>query len=90
MSASQSYYEILGIAPNATSKQIRSAFRNKAKKIHPDIQNSAVAFSADNWQMHLLIRAYHTLSDSRLRREYDLMHGTQVRLIVACLILEIF
>ena len=77
MSASQSYYQILGVAPNSTSKQIRSAFRHKAKKIHPDIQNTTV-FNADDRQMHLLIKAYHTLSDSRLRREYDLMHGTQV------------
>ena len=33
-------YAILGISSNASQSEIKSAFREKAKKLHPDIQNS--------------------------------------------------
>ena len=29
-------YEILGISPNATNEEVRAAYRNLAKKYHPD------------------------------------------------------
>jgi molecular chaperone DnaJ len=31
-----SYYEELGVKPDATSEEIRSAYRRKAKHAHPD------------------------------------------------------
>lgn len=68
------YYEILGIDTNATTKQIRSAFRQRAKKLHPDTANEHTPHSSDQ-RMHLLLNAYHTLSNSGLRRDYDRVHG---------------
>ena len=31
------YYEILGVAPNAEKKVIQQAFRQLARKVHPDV-----------------------------------------------------
>jgi curved DNA-binding protein len=31
------YYEILGVPPNAEKKVIQQAFRQLARKVHPDV-----------------------------------------------------
>ncbi len=59
------FYEILGVAENATAETIRRAFRDRAKERHPDRVAGAEA------DMVLLNRAYDTLKDSRRRRTYD-------------------
>lgn len=58
-------YTILGVNPEASIKEIKSAFRRKAKAGHPDTGGS------DEEGMRLVLDAYRVLSDSRLRREYD-------------------
>jgi curved DNA-binding protein CbpA len=32
----QTYYEVLGVAENATDQAIEAAFKSKAREIHPD------------------------------------------------------
>jgi len=59
------FYSTLGVHPEASTREIKSAFRKKAKARHPDTGN------ADSEAMRALLDAYRTLSDPRLRREYD-------------------
>lgn len=36
MTEKENYYEILGISPSSTTKQIKIAFKTLIKKYHPD------------------------------------------------------
>jgi len=60
------YYELLGLRPDASAAEIKKAFREKAKKLHPDI-----AGEAGGTQMRKLLTAYETLSNEQRRYEYD-------------------
>jgi curved DNA-binding protein CbpA len=57
-------YETLGVAPDATQAQIKAAFRNRAKTLHPDAGGGADEFAA-------LCEAHDVLSDPERRRRYD-------------------
>ncbi len=59
------YYDFLGVRVDASPREIKSAFRKKAKVFHPD-----TARSDDKSMLHLL-EVYRTLSDPQRRREYD-------------------
>ena len=42
--AYQSEYALLGIAPGATKRDIKNAYRRQARKLHPDKGGDAEAF----------------------------------------------
>ena len=62
------YYEILGVAPNAEKKVIQKAFRQLARKHHPDVnpgnKDAEEKFKTIN-------EAYQVLSDAKQRKKYD-------------------
>ncbi len=60
------YYEILGVERNSTQDQIKRAFRNKARHLHPDNQDSG-----DEAAFKELAAAYEVLSDEQKRSLYD-------------------
>jgi curved DNA-binding protein CbpA len=60
------YSELLGLKPDASASDIKKAFREKAKKLHPDIAGEAAGA-----QMRKLLTAYETLSSEQRRYEYD-------------------
>jgi len=60
------YYELLGLGPDASPAEIKKAFREKAKKLHPDIAGESAGA-----QMRKLLTAYETLSSGQKRYEYD-------------------
>jgi molecular chaperone DnaJ len=64
------YYEVLGVSRNASSEEIKKAFRKLALKYHPDRNNSADATE----KFKEIGEAYEVLSDSEKRRIYD-MYG---------------
>jgi hypothetical protein len=60
-------YEILGINSSATDKEIKKAFRLKAKKFHPDVSTEIDAEAKFNE----IYGAYEILGDIDKRRYYD-------------------
>jgi len=60
------FYELLGIGQDASVQEIKKAFREQAKKLHPDIAGEDGAE-----KMRRLLAAYETLSDPNRRFEYD-------------------
>ena len=66
------YYALLGVPPDATSAQIKSAYRKLAKQYHPDINDSSDAAE----KFREITEAYDTLTDPDRRRRYDRLHGT--------------
>jgi DnaJ domain len=70
--AYKDYYALLGVTPDATVAQIKSAYRKLAKQYHPDVNNSADAAE----RFREITEAYDTLSDPDRRRRYDRLHGT--------------
>jgi len=60
------YYELLGLKHDASAAEIKKAFREKAKKLHPDIAGKSAGA-----QMRKLLTAYETLSSGQRRYEYD-------------------
>lgn len=58
------FYATLGVEPTATSEEIRAAFRERAKVLHPDAGGDPEAFK-------LLAAAYEVLRDPPARSAYD-------------------
>ncbi|WNJ17464.1 J domain-containing protein [Pontibacter sp. G13] len=66
----QDHYEILGISRNATSSEIKEAYRELAKRLHPD-QND----NPDSHERFLAIsKSYQILNDSTRKAKYDLAY----------------
>jgi DnaJ-class molecular chaperone len=61
----KSYFAILGISSNATSDEIRSAYRRLAKEFHPD------HYAGGSQRFRDIQEAYSVLGNSRRRREYE-------------------
>ncbi len=61
------YYEVLGVSKDASTEDIRRAYRKKARTLHPDYAGpeSEEAFKE-------LSQAYEVLSDPQKRERYDL------------------
>ncbi|MEG2116176.1 MAG: molecular chaperone DnaJ [Clostridia bacterium] len=64
----KNYYEILGVDKNAGDAEIKTAYRNLAKKYHPDLNQGNKEASEKFKEIN---EAYETLSDSNKRAEYD-------------------
>ncbi|HET8580969.1 MAG TPA: molecular chaperone DnaJ [Candidatus Paceibacterota bacterium] len=59
------YYQILGVAKNASEEEIKKAFRKLAHQYHPDKQGG------DEAKFKEASEAYAVLSDKKKRAEYD-------------------
>jgi molecular chaperone DnaJ len=61
------YYEILGVSKDASKDEIKSAFRKRARELHPDVNKAPDAEE----KFKELGKAYETLSDDNKRATYD-------------------
>lgn len=61
------FYKILGVRPNATLAEIKRAYREKAKLLHPDLTGNSSSQNAFNE----VVQAYRVLSDMRQRSIFD-------------------
>lgn len=70
------YYKILGLDTNKVNiDDIKSAYREQAKKYHPDVN---VGDKAAEERFKDINEAYNTLLDSNTRRKYDRMWNNYV------------
>jgi curved DNA-binding protein CbpA len=76
MQGEQDYYRLLDVAPDASTEQIREAYRRLAFQYHPD-RNPAGSDASK--KMQEINEAYATLMDPVKRREYDLPRGYRGR-----------
>lgn len=60
-------YKILGVRPDATLAEIKRAYREKAKNLHPDVTGNPQSKS----EFDKVTQAYRVLSDLRQRSIFD-------------------
>ena len=64
----QNYYKILDVQTDATTAEIKSAYRRLARKKHPDLNNGDERLSRE---FTSIAKAYKILSDPQRRAAYD-------------------
>jgi len=68
MAEKRDYYEVLGVAKNATAEEIKKAYRKKAIQYHPD-RNPGDKEAEEKFKE--AAEAYNVLSDADKRAKYD-------------------
>ena len=66
--AKRDYYEILGITRGASADEIKRAYRNKAKSLHPDLNPDCKVSESEFKEVN---EAYDCLKDPQRKAAYD-------------------
>jgi curved DNA-binding protein CbpA len=64
----RNFYKVLGVATKADDQRIKTAFRHRAKSVHPDLNPGNRRAEA---RFIELMQAYEVLSDTKARAAYD-------------------
>lgn len=67
----RSYYAILGISPDASTREIKNAYRRLAKRYHPDHEGG------DSSKFRDIQEAYSVLADADKRSRYEQQRSGQ-------------
>ena len=62
------YYDVLGVKKAASAEELKTAFRNLARKYHPDVAKDKVTGEKKFKEIN---EAYEVLGDPEKRRQYD-------------------
>jgi molecular chaperone DnaJ len=73
--AERDYYEVLGVRRDADDGEIKKAFRNLARRVHPDVNDAPDAEE----RFKEVVEAYEVLSNSETRELYDRYGHTGLR-----------
>ncbi|MBU6450263.1 MAG: DnaJ domain-containing protein [Cyanobacteria bacterium REEB67] len=82
------YYEVLGVTPSVSREELKIAYRQLVKTLHPDlayIEKSDHQVVAETEQMVTINEAYATLIDSEKRAHYNatiIQRRSQIRMPV--------
>ena len=77
----ENYYKVLGLNSQSSDKEIRSAYRRLARRLHPDVNHGSKDAGRRFKQVN---EAYQVLSDRKTRQDYDAFgenwrHADQIR-----------
>ena len=61
------FYKVLGVRQNATLAEIKRAYREKVKLLHPDSSGT----QSHSAEFNDVVQAYRVLSDNRQRSIFD-------------------
>lgn len=67
----RTHYEVLGLSEDATTEEIRAAWRSLISEVHPDRESDQSAKEEANHRAALINNAYTTLKDRVSRDRYD-------------------
>ena len=79
MTPSSNCYELLGVSSSANNAELRKAFRQLSKRLHPD--TTSLPSDEATRQFQHVCEAYDLLSDPVLRANYDLFVEKENNLI---------
>ncbi len=68
MSLQRNYYEVIGVAPTATTDDIKKKYRELARQFHPDVVKDKTLSQKVFTQIN---QAYRVLADPEKRSQYD-------------------
>ena len=65
------FYQILGVGPSASAREVKSAYRRLVKRYHPDLFSTSSAKADATEKLRQINEAYAVLGNPKRRQDYD-------------------